>query len=276
MRIDTFGMFALLMLGGCSIQSSDQLPHYGLTALTANQEEIEHHLQSAKIRLDLLVLSGANDCLPSSIHTTKRQLLEGYENLQAYLLVDAANTVIMIEKHLGEIEKRLSYLKHNTHCTITTNKPATDNISMLTALDLLLNSNNQFATGEAELTDSYQKSLSSAAILLQATPYIVAQLIGHTDNVGDEKANQKLSENRVRRVKQYLLQQAVPTSQIRTRAVGEMEPVNSNNSPTAKLANRRVSAKLVVNRHQDDKQAKVVLKHWWKVIEQPTWHVKEL
>lgn len=67
---------------------------------------------------------------------------------------------------------------------------------------------------------------------------------GHTDNVGTEQYNQRLSERRVGAVKQYLTDHGVPPSRIRAIGYGEKDPVADNSTPQGRAANRRVEQRI--------------------------------
>jgi len=65
-------------------------------------------------------------------------------------------------------------------------------------------------------------------------------IIGHTDQLGSEEYNQRLSERRANAAASYLISQGVSGSRIATRGLGETEPVASNETELGRQANRRV------------------------------------
>ena len=60
------------------------------------------------------------------------------------------------------------------------------------------------------------------------------------DNVGTDAMNQKLSENRAASVRDYLVQQGVPTNSVSAKGFGNTLPVASNDNPAGRQQNRRV------------------------------------
>jgi hypothetical protein len=108
----------ILLLGGCTHSHYTPVPHAGLTAFNVDIEEVEHHLQLATNRLDLLVLLGAKACLPASIQITKMQLNSAQMALKGRLWTFAANAVILLDRQLQSIDKRLAYLKQNVACSV--------------------------------------------------------------------------------------------------------------------------------------------------------------
>lgn len=64
--------------------------------------------------------------------------------------------------------------------------------------------------------------------------------VGHTDSVGSEAYNQKLSERRANAVKSYLVAQGVNGEKIVTEGKGELQPVADNATAEGRAKNRRV------------------------------------
>lgn len=69
--------------------------------------------------------------------------------------------------------------------------------------------------------------------------------VGHTDAIGTEAYNQKLSVRRVEAVKAYLVSKGVPADQIKTEGQGESNPVASNKTREGRAKNRRVEIEVV-------------------------------
>lgn len=65
-------------------------------------------------------------------------------------------------------------------------------------------------------------------------------LHGHTDNVGDKKLNMKLSEQRVEKVKELLVDSGVDGHRIGLKAYGGEKPIASNAHESTRRLNRRV------------------------------------
>ena len=66
------------------------------------------------------------------------------------------------------------------------------------------------------------------------------RLAGHTDNVGSDAANLKLSKNRAESVKSYLVSQGVNPGKIEATGYGESQPVATNKTDAGRQKNRRV------------------------------------
>jgi OmpA-OmpF porin, OOP family len=66
------------------------------------------------------------------------------------------------------------------------------------------------------------------------------ELQGHTDNVGGVKENQLLSENRSRKVADYLLEHGISTTRITSKGFGASKPIAPNDKEESRRKNRRV------------------------------------
>ncbi|MFQ5644873.1 MAG: OmpA family protein [Thiogranum sp.] len=90
-----------------------------------------------------------------------------------------------------------------------------------------------------------EKNLHDAREQLKRATYI--EVVGHTDDVGDDDYNQKLSEQRARAVAKYLVKSGVDASKIVAMGAGERMPVASNATEEGRADNRRVEV-LVLGR----------------------------
>ncbi|MDZ5637144.1 OmpA family protein [Janthinobacterium sp. GMG1] len=72
--------------------------------------------------------------------------------------------------------------------------------------------------------------------------------VGHTDAVGPDAYNQKLSQRRAEAVKAYLVAQGVETNRVYTEGKGETQPMADNTSAAGRAKNRRVTVEVVGTR----------------------------
>jgi outer membrane protein OmpA-like peptidoglycan-associated protein len=96
-----------------------------------------------------------------------------------------------------------------------------------------------FETGSASLRPESATELDRLAGLLTEVPTLRIQINGHTDNIGDDASNQKLSEARAQAVYHYLLNKNIPGERLKFKGFGEMQPVESNDTPEGRSRNRR-------------------------------------
>jgi len=85
-----------------------------------------------------------------------------------------------------------------------------------------------------------KKSIDEALAKLAGVDVEMVIATGHTDNVGTDAYNQKLSERRAAAVKEYLVSKGIPASKITTLGKGESQPVATNKTKEGRQKNRRV------------------------------------
>ena len=71
-------------------------------------------------------------------------------------------------------------------------------------------------------------------------PYRQSVHQGHTDSVGPEAYNLKLSERRAQAVLDYMLKKGIPFGQMAAVGYGESQPATSNDTKEGRALNRRV------------------------------------
>ena len=85
-----------------------------------------------------------------------------------------------------------------------------------------------------------KKRIDEALAKLQGVDVEMVIATGHTDSVGTDAYNQKLSERRAAAVKGYLVSKGIPASKITTIGKGESQPVATNKTAEGRQKNRRV------------------------------------
>jgi outer membrane protein OmpA-like peptidoglycan-associated protein len=107
--------------------------------------------------------------------------------------------------------------------------------------------NVNFYRGTADLIEFSYKQLQIIAQLLLDNPNMEIELSGHTDNQGNSKLNLKLSQDRVDKVKEYLIANGISANRISGRGYGGTQPITSNASEETRKFNRRVEFIIVRN-----------------------------
>ena len=97
-----------------------------------------------------------------------------------------------------------------------------------------------FKTGSFELLPGARERLAKVSGIVIAHPGLHLEVEGHTDGVGSDDYNQKLSENRAGAVRDYLIQQGIADSAIVSRGLGKTQPVATNDTTEGRQQNRRV------------------------------------
>lgn len=98
----------------------------------------------------------------------------------------------------------------------------------------------KFPTSDATLNASNLRLLGKVQRVVKEFGNREVEVEGHTDSIGSEALNKKLSEERAQTVKDYLLSiDAVPANKIKVIGRGELAPLSSNNTPEGRAENRR-------------------------------------
>lgn len=97
----------------------------------------------------------------------------------------------------------------------------------------------QFETGKATIRSTSYPSLDRVAEILVKKNFSL-KLAGHTDNVGSDASNMKLSKDRAESVKDYLVSKGANPSRVEATGYGETQPIASNKTAAGRQKNRRV------------------------------------
>lgn len=108
-----------------------------------------------------------------------------------------------------------------------------------------------FDYDKSNIKSEFAPVLDEAAQTLKGNPDINVRISGHTDSIGSDEYNQRLSERRAQAVKQYLVSKGIASSRLSTEGRGEREPIaqntkNGRDNPEGRAMNRR--AELAIER----------------------------
>lgn len=102
-----------------------------------------------------------------------------------------------------------------------------------------------FEFDKSTLTVNAKTLLDQVADALAANPDIIVEIDGHTDSMGSESYNLKLSEARAESVMAYLNERGVAASRMSSKGYGESMPVADNQTDEGRELNRRVELKIL-------------------------------
>ena len=97
-----------------------------------------------------------------------------------------------------------------------------------------------FDTGKYSLRPIAREKLAKVAGIVSGHPGLKLDVEGHTDSVGGDEYNQRLSEQRGSAVRDYLAQEGMAVGSVTTKGMGKTQPVASNDSASGRQQNRRV------------------------------------
>ena len=97
-----------------------------------------------------------------------------------------------------------------------------------------------FDFGRADVKSSFRPTLDKVSGVLKRYERSIVHVVGHTDSVGSDAYNQRLSEQRAQAVVDYLVSTGVARERLRAEGRGESEPRESNAAEAGRQLNRRV------------------------------------
>ncbi len=102
-----------------------------------------------------------------------------------------------------------------------------------------------FALGAATLESSSFALLDDVARVLTDNPGLQVRIEGHTDNVGDENRNVRLSQARAESVRTFLVDRGIAPTRLDAVGFGPTKPIDTNRTEEGRANNRRVEFVIV-------------------------------
>ncbi len=99
-----------------------------------------------------------------------------------------------------------------------------------------------FDTGKASIRPESSARLDSVVEYMTHKKNSRIEISGHTDNVGNARANQSLSEKRARACRDYLISKGIAGIRVKAVGYGDARPVAPNDTDEGRAANRRIEA----------------------------------
>ena len=102
-----------------------------------------------------------------------------------------------------------------------------------------------FAFNSANIDPQFYPVLNDVAAVLREYNQTVVEVAGHTDNIGSEEVNQRLSEQRANSVGNYLIGQGLVRERFEIIGMGKNYPIADNNTDAGRALNRRVEIRVL-------------------------------
>lgn len=103
----------------------------------------------------------------------------------------------------------------------------------------------QFEFGKAVIKKDSYPILDEVVHLLKKRPELRLGIYGHTDSVGSDATNLRLSTDRAAAVRQYIIGKGIADARLESNGFGESKPVTTNDTPEGRAKNRRVEFKIL-------------------------------
>jgi outer membrane protein OmpA-like peptidoglycan-associated protein len=105
---------------------------------------------------------------------------------------------------------------------------------------ITLAADSYFDFDKATLKPGGKERIDEVIRAMKDNPQLHVLVEGHTDSIGSDAYNQKLSERRANAVRDYLISRGIESTRITTRGLGESQPVADNKTKEGRAKNRRV------------------------------------
>lgn len=187
---------------------------------TEDEEEVNHLSYLAKRKAEITKYTADRNM-------GEEQLAALKEERQKLMLQSKVEDTNLAKAKVRSLEEELMKMKEF-------DPQKTNRGLVLTLGDVL------FATGRAELNSGSQNNLYRLTTFLRENPDRNILIEGHTDSVGSEDMNLRLSLRRADSVANFLAANGIERSRIVTKGYGEAYPKDSNGTVTGRQYNRRV------------------------------------
>ncbi|MGC4067888.1 MAG: OmpA family protein [Polyangiaceae bacterium] len=103
----------------------------------------------------------------------------------------------------------------------------------------------QFDTGKATIKAVSFPILDEVVALMKARKDLKVGVYGHTDSVGSDANNLKLSKDRAAACMKYLVDHGIAGSRLQSEGFGESKPITTNDTAEGRAKNRRTEFKVL-------------------------------
>lgn len=192
------------------------------------------------------------EMIQSGLHPTAEQVAANIQSIEANKKGIAANeqNIAANQRNIATNQQNIAAHREQINQNIQDIQENTERFSQLAEYDVKAEATVKFKVGSSSISPEDLDQLKQLAqTALGLTGYII-EVKGFADASGSAIMNEKLSEDRAKRVISYLIQQCnVPVRHVvAPGAMGEYQPAASNETKEGRADNRRVEVKVLVNK----------------------------
>ncbi|WP_263419530.1 OmpA family protein [Terriglobus albidus] len=206
-----------------AVQRSEDARISTLRKIAAEQQQAEIDARKAA------ELQAANSQAAAEAEAAQRARAEAEAAKARARAAEAAQAAASAQESATEAREKLRQQLNSVLATQETARGLIVNMS-----DVL------FDTGKYTLKPDTKVALAKVSGILMAYPSLKVQVEGHTDSVGGDDYNQKLSEDRANTVASFLTTEGVPQDNVTAKGFGKTRPVADNTTAQGRQQNRRV------------------------------------
>ena len=111
--------------------------------------------------------------------------------------------------------------------------------------EIFIVKNLHFATNKTRILSRSEEALNDLYMYLTRNPKVRIKIVGHTDSVGKDEANQKLSDGRANAVMNDLIERGISADRMEAEGRGETQPIDTNDTDEGRQNNRRVEIEIL-------------------------------
>lgn len=177
-----------------------------------------------------------------------------YKHMHEFYAGDVVNHPVSLYV-LKTSDKKIGFQVSSNSRTIgvVENKDFEQTIEKITAENIINEINSRgfislhinFDTGKSRIKEDSYEIISEITKMLNANPNLKISIEGHTDNVGDETSNMRLSKNRAKAVLMSLVDEGIEESRLKSEGFGQTKPIGDNGTEEGKVQNRRVELRKI-------------------------------
>ena len=230
-----------------SLESLKTLAPNGEASIASGIDTIAATLQNTKERVNLLVITNGVDSCGGDIEASAKKLLK-IPNLDLKLNVVGIDDSLSTKEKLEAISK----LNNATYTQATNQEELNNALQTIAKADNIKDTHFSddgkaytfqinFATNSNVINSEYNNLINGLATYININKFPVT-IEGHTDNVGNPKANKTLSQKRAEAVVKELIKQGVDKKLLKAVGRGSEAPKGDNATQEGRDENRRVEA----------------------------------
>lgn len=157
---------------------------------------------------------------------------------------------VEVEKtnHIFTVSTTGYYPKYDTIDFMVTQSDTHRKDYYLEPIDSVLAVNQiRFESNDKRLLKNSFKDLEAVVEIMKRHPAVRLEIASHTDNIGSHEANMNLSKARAEEVMDYFLSKGILRSRLELRWFGETQPLDTNDTESGRMKNRRVEFRVMRN-----------------------------
>lgn len=194
------------------------------------QANLVQQLEVLQSQLDVLILQGANQCIPAAIKRLSLLSDRVRRELAGALLADAAHDLVVFQQELRYFRQRFMVIAQQTECQQVV--AATSLPSQRRLMTIF------FDHDDAQLSDAFAQQM--AWLLADISRDAKVTLRGYTNQLGDTEHNDELARQRINAVAHALQRLGVLPGNLKTDVIGERHLLLQGHDSFAMGINRRV------------------------------------